>query len=84
MRVEVVSTESSSLLLEESSAKRLGLYVLFQIAQHAGEEAFCEERALVVRSERAGQCGERRPQEHRRLRALSELRQREGQFRGAG
>ena len=40
------------------------------------------ERALVVRSNRAGLCGERRPQKRRRLCVLSEPRKRTSQVRG--
>ena len=44
--------------------------MLSETVQRRDEAVRCDERACVLRPERAGQCGERRPQEHHRLRAL--------------
>ena len=75
----MVWTEDAPQLLELASAKSLRFCILSQTIKCPGEEALCDERALVDRPNRAGPRGERRPQEHRRLRALSELEKRASQ-----
>ena len=46
--------------------------------------ALCGERTLVIRSDRVGPRGERRPQKHRRLCVLSEAQKRASQVIGGG
>ena len=68
----MVSTENASLLPGRDSAERLRFCKLSQFVQRGEQVGRDGERALVVRPERADPRGERRPQERRRLRALSE------------
>ena len=78
----MVWTENAALLLERFSTNHLCFRELVHAVKRVDEEALCVERAHVVRPERAGQCGERRPQQRRRLRVLSEREKRDSQVRG--
>ena len=73
-RTAVVSIENAPVLLERALAKCLRFCVLSHAKHRAGEFTRCGERVLS-----SGLYGERRPQEHHRLRALSEVQKRGSQ-----
>ena len=76
-RAAVVWAENVSPLLEHSPTECLRFCVLSQLEQREDELVLCSERAPIVCPERVSLDGERRPQQHCRLRALSEAQKRD-------
>ena len=76
----VVWAENALMFLERLSAKGIRFCIVSQIIQRLNEVAFCGKRIPVVRSRPCAPRGERRPQKHRRIRALAEVQKQVPRF----